>query len=150
MFSKNPKAEVKKNLKPAKRTDKPGIPSIISVGLHISGNMKTNGDLQIDGVIDGDVESKELTIGEGAKVNGSVVAETIRVAGTVNGQLTGQIIELANTATVIGDISHSSLSVEAGAFLQGLCMRVDSQQLISGPDTELNKTKLSVTEVKKL
>ncbi|MEC7536804.1 MAG: polymer-forming cytoskeletal protein, partial [Pseudomonadota bacterium] len=60
--------------------------------------MKTDGDIQIDGIVDGDVVSNLLTIGDSATVNGCVEGEIIRVAGTVNGEITGRIIELTKGA----------------------------------------------------
>ena len=62
-------------------------PSIISADLKIIGNMHSNGDIQIDGQIDGDIDSKSLTIGESAKVNGTVSCERVRVCGRVIAQL---------------------------------------------------------------
>lgn len=104
--------------------------------------MKTDGDVQIDGVVDGDVESVLLTIGGSAIVNGCVVAEIIRVAGTVNGEITGRVVELTRTARVAGDINHHSLAIEAGAFVQGLCRRIDPKQIESRPVLEATKPNL--------
>jgi cytoskeletal protein CcmA (bactofilin family) len=49
-----------------------GTPSIISGDLKVTGNLHSNGDLQIDGVIDGDIQSRSLTIGETARIKGAV------------------------------------------------------------------------------
>jgi len=106
--------------------------------------MKTDGDVQIDGIVDGDVESDLLTIGDSAVVNGCVVGEIIRVAGTVNGEITGRVVELTRTARVAGDINHHSLAIEAGAFVQGLCRRIDPKQIESRPVLEATKPNLVV------
>ena len=95
--------------------------------------MKTDGDIQIDGIVDGDVESNLLTIGDSATVNGCVEGEIIRVAGTVNGEITGRIVELTKSARITGDINHHSLAIEAGAFVQGLCRRIDPKQIDARP-----------------
>ena len=126
--------------------DKPKVPSIISAGLHIFGNMKADGDVQIDGVVDGDVESGSLTIGVSATVNGNVVGEIIRVAGTVNGDITGRVVELTLTARVTGDINHQSLAIEAGAFVQGLCRRIDPKKVVPRPVLEARKPNLVEAE----
>ena len=106
--------------------------------------MKTDGDVQIDGVVDGDVESDLLTIGDTAVVNGCVVGEIIRVAGTVNGEITGRVVELTRTARIIGDINHHSLAIEAGAFVQGVCRRIDPKQIDARPVLEAGKPNLVV------
>ena len=94
-------------------------PSIISADLKIKGNMSSNGDIQIDGRIDGDVESKSLTIGEGAEVNGTISCERVRVCGKVSGEIRATSVVLARSAKVDGDIAHKTLEIEAGASLQG-------------------------------
>ena len=144
MFSKARKPEAKLRSQTEKAPDKQKVPSIISADLHISGNMKTDGDVQIDGVVDGDVESDLLTIGDSAVVNGCVVGEIIRVAGTVNGEITGRVVELTRTARIAGDINHHSLAIEAGAFVQGLCRRIDPKQIESRPVLEATKPNLVV------
>ena len=128
MFSKTQKAESNLNQNAEKRQSKTKIPSIISADLCITGNLKSDSDIQIDGIVDGNIESKILTVGENATVNGDINGEVIRVAGTVNGGITGKIIELTKSARVTGDINHHSLEIEAGAFVHGFCCRVGSGQ----------------------
>ena len=94
--------------------------------------------------MDGDVESNLLSIGDSATVNGCVVGEIIRVAGTVNGEITGRVVELTRTARVNGDINHLSLAIEAGAFVQGLCRRIDPKQIEARPDLKGLKPNLVV------
>ncbi|MCK4868394.1 MAG: polymer-forming cytoskeletal protein, partial [Alphaproteobacteria bacterium] len=70
---------------PASAPDKSGksnVPSIISANLTVTGHMNTNGDVQIDGTIDGDVQSKQITLGESGVVNGAIVADLARISGT--------------------------------------------------------------------
>lgn len=101
-------------------------PSLISSNLQVVGNLKTDGEIQIDGVIDGDVACGKLMIGERATVNGEVVADNVEVRGTVEGRIRGKTVLLAKSARVTGDIWHDSLSIEAGAYLDGHCKRNDS------------------------
>lgn len=100
-------------------------PSIISSNMRVSGNLLSEGDVQIDGIIDGDICSLHLTVGENAVVNGSIIGERVRISGTVNGEITARVVELSSKARVTGDVNHDSLSIEAGAYLQGLCKRVE-------------------------
>lgn len=94
-------------------------PSIISADLKITGNLKSNGDIQIDGRIEGDVDSKSVTIGESAEVNGTISCDRVRVCGAVSGEIRAQSVVLARSAKVEGDVVHNSLEIEAGASLQG-------------------------------
>lgn len=120
----------------------PAPPSILSNDLRITGNLETGGDIQIEGVVDGDVKSLLLTIGEGAVINGAVEADTIRVDGTVNGQITGRSVQLGKSARVNGDIVHESLSVEAGAFVHGMCRNVERER--QRPDLFTSKPSLVI------
>lgn len=109
----------------ARRSNGSAAQSIISRDLKIKGDLICNGDIQIDGEVEGDVQSRSITIGEGADVRGTVSSDSIRVCGSVNGQLKGQSVILAKTAKLIGDVTHQTLSVEPGAFFEGQCRRID-------------------------
>ena len=75
--------------------------SIISRDLKIKGNLTCNGDIQIDGAVEGDVQSRSISIGEGADVRGTISSDSIRVCSSLNGQLTGHPVVLAKTARLI-------------------------------------------------
>jgi len=112
----------------ARRGNGSATQSIISRDLKIKGDLICNGDIQIDGEVEGDVQSRAITIGEGADVRGSISSDTIRVCGSVNGQVKGQSVVLAKTAKLIGDVTHQTLAVEPGAFFEGQCRRIDGAQ----------------------
>jgi cytoskeletal protein CcmA (bactofilin family) len=102
-----------------------GVPSIISPDLKIIGDLKSGGDIQIDGTIEGDINSRLLTIGERAIVEGSIVTDTVRISGTVKGQIKARIVHLDKVARVIGDVTHETLTMEAGASLEGQVKRME-------------------------
>jgi cytoskeletal protein CcmA (bactofilin family) len=88
--------------------------------------MVCSGDIQIDGWVEGDIQSRNVVVGEGATVHGAVQAENVRICGIINGQIRADNVTLEKTARVTGDILHKSLSIEQGAFLEGMCKRIDS------------------------
>ena len=104
------------------------VPSLISADLKVVGNLESAGDLQIDGQVKGDVKSRSVTVGESAKVKGSISADTLRVSGEVDGQLKGTSVNIAKTGRVKGDIVHQTLSIEAGATIEGQIRRLDSEK----------------------
>jgi cytoskeletal protein CcmA (bactofilin family) len=110
---------------PKRSATKSGVPSIISADLRITGNLKSDGDIQVDGYVEGDIDSATLTIGEGAHVKGHISCETVRVCGTVDGAVKAKSVVMAKTARVIGDIIHDSLAIEAGAFIEGNIKRLE-------------------------
>ena len=113
---------------PSRQGTRSPTQSIISRDLKIKGDLICNGDIQIDGVVEGDVQSRAITIGEGAEIRGTISGDNIRVCGSVNGQVKGNSVVLAKTAKVIGDVMHQTLAIEPGAFFEGRCGRIDSSQ----------------------
>jgi len=103
---------------------KPAAPSIISTDMKIVGDLTSDGEIQVDGTVEGDIQSKHLLIGEPAHITGEIVAEVIEVYGTIHGQIKATAVSLAKTAHVVGDILHENLSIEKGAFLEGHCKRM--------------------------
>ena len=131
MFSKDSKSNGAHEATPfpaaaAPRANGAATQSIISRDLKIKGDLICNGDIQIDGQVEGDVQGRSITVGEGADVHGTISSDNIRVCGSVNGQLKGQSVVLAKTAKLIGDVVHQTLAVEPGAFFEGQCRRIES------------------------
>ncbi len=129
MFTKGTK-EDEKNLVP--KVSSP--PSLLSTGLTVTGNLHSDGEIQIDGRVEGSIHSDVLIVSETAQVNGEITAESVRVHGHVTGQIKATSVSLAKTAHVLGDILHGNLAIEQGAFLEGHCRRVESDKK-SGEDT---------------
>lgn len=102
-----------------------GVPSIISADLTITGNLHSEGDIQIDGHVTGDVLSRSLTIGQGAKVKGTVRADEVKIAGTLEGEVHAANVSITSSAKVMGDVLHKSLAIDAGAHIDGLCRRIE-------------------------
>lgn len=131
MFSKTkdsssiPEPLTSTSSEPKRSTTQSGVPSIISADLRITGNLKSDGDIQVDGHVEGDIDSATLTIGEGAHVKGHISCESVRVCGTVDGAVKAKSVVMAKTARVIGDIIHDSLAIEAGAFIEGNIKRLE-------------------------
>ena len=109
----------------ASGTKASGVPSIISPDLTIVGDLKSGGDIQIDGTIKGDINSRLLTVGEQAVVEGCIVADTVRISGTVKGEIRARMVHLDKDARVIGDLIHETLTMEAGALLEGQVKRLE-------------------------
>ncbi len=95
------------------------MPSIISRNLRIVGNLESDGDIQVDGVIEGDIKSQRLTISEQATVRGAIEADDVTIAGSVTGQIRAKTVSLLKDARVVADIVQERLSIEAGAFFEG-------------------------------
>ena len=101
-------------------------PTIISADLRINGDIISEGEIQIDGVVDGDVTGTRLSIGQGGTIKGSVTAERVLVRGRITGQIKARLVTLTRTARVTGDVLHETLAIEPGARLEGTCRRMEA------------------------
>ena len=99
--------------------------SILSSDLLITGNLKTTGDVQVEGRVDGDIRAHLLTIGDGATVKGEIIADDVVVNGHVVGRVRGLKVRLTSTARVEGDIIHKTIAIESGAHFEGSVQRQD-------------------------
>jgi cytoskeletal protein CcmA (bactofilin family) len=138
MFSKSrinepgPKAEAEKPKAPEAPTmTKPSMEftpsapkgkaavSILSSDLTVVGNLRTTGDIQVEGTVEGDIRAHLLTVGESATIRGEIVADDIVVIGRVRGLK----VRLTSTARVEGDIIHKTIAIESGAHFEGSVQR---------------------------
>ncbi|WP_226780913.1 bactofilin family protein [Oceaniglobus trochenteri] len=106
--------------------------SVLSADLVIKGNLKTTGDIQIEGTVEGDIRAHLLTVGEGATVKGEVMADDVVVNGKVVGRVRGLKVRLTSTAKVEGDIIHKTIAIESGAHFEGSVQRRDDPLNPSG------------------
>lgn len=132
MFSKTDDKKSKGKGKPGDSPAKASPPSIVSADLRIVGDLLSEGEIHVDGSVDGDIRSTRLLVGESARIKGEIVAESVDVHGTVIGQIKAQTVSLSRTAQVTGDILHENLAIEKGAFLEGHCKRMDSPKGATG------------------
>jgi cytoskeletal protein CcmA (bactofilin family) len=101
------------------------VPSIISSDLVLEGNLTSNGEVQVDGRVKGDINCKALVVvGVKGSVTGEIVARAVRVHGAIEGVVRAKSVFLASTARMSGDVEHESLAIEPGAFLNGYCKRI--------------------------
>ncbi|MGQ0671960.1 MAG: bactofilin family protein [Hyphomicrobium sp.] len=116
---------------PANRASPFGPPttmgsSIIGTDLTILGEKITiisQNRVQIDGDVRGDVNGKQVIIGDEGSVIGTVWAETIEVRGGIRGAIKGTSVTLHPTAVVEGDITHQTLAISEGAQFDGRVRR---------------------------
>jgi len=97
--------------------------NLISNGTDITGDIKSNGDIRIDGTLRGNLNTKgKVVIGPTGKVNGEVICKNSEVSGFIEGKIiVGQLLNLKASSKILGDIATSKLSIEPGALFSGNC-----------------------------
>ncbi|MGH8191194.1 MAG: bactofilin family protein [Rhodanobacteraceae bacterium] len=116
-----PAANVESRPAPAPATAKSSSESHIAPDLVIEGKIEGAGHVRIAGRFKGDINVRgDLTIEQGAKVNGSVRAERVTIAGELTGNIeTASHVELMQTGALTGDVKSNSFSVAKGSKMRG-------------------------------
>jgi cytoskeletal protein CcmA (bactofilin family) len=135
MFSQSKSESDKKNLgrtgsepafdvgTPSKSS--PEAVSTLGRGMLITGNVTCVGAVQVLGRVTGDIHATTLTVGEGAHVDGNVIAQEMIVHGSFKGTIHANTVKLQNRATVEGEIFNKSLTIEQNAQFEGVARRLD-------------------------
>jgi len=98
--------------------------SLIAENVSLDGNLVSDGDVQLDGAVRGDLTVAHLSVGETGHIEGAVTAEAVEVRGHVAGTITAKTVRLYASARVDGDITHSQLAVEPGAQFAGRSVKL--------------------------
>src|SRR5262247_494479 len=104
----------------------PEASSSIGSGLSIVGKIVGHGTLAIFGHVEGELHASTVQIGDGAQVEGDIVAEEITIGGRVKGTIHANRVKLNSTAVVEGDIYHRSLAIEENAQFEGMSRRQEN------------------------
>jgi cytoskeletal protein CcmA (bactofilin family) len=105
---------------------KSGTSSCIGSGMSIIGNIECNGPAQVFGRIKGEVRASDLLIGDGAQIEGSVIAQDVTVCGHIKGTIRAVRVKLQDGGAVEGDIFHRSLTIEENSVFEGSSRRVEN------------------------
>jgi cytoskeletal protein CcmA (bactofilin family) len=107
-------------------TTRAGMGSCIGSGMSIVGNIECNGPAQVFGRIEGELRASDLLVGDGAQVQGSILAQDVTVCGRVKGTIRAVRVKLQDGGAVDGDIFHQSLSIDENSLFEGLSRRVEN------------------------
>ncbi|WP_114953374.1 bactofilin family protein [Sphingosinicella terrae] len=121
--------------KGASRPPRSGAPGLSFVGTEvvISGDVSTSAQLHVDGRIDGGVRCGHLFQGADGLIAGDIVADEARIAGQVQGTVNARNVVVEATGCVSGDIAYETISIAAGARIDGRLARREA--LSAGSDT---------------
>jgi cytoskeletal protein CcmA (bactofilin family) len=119
--------------------------SIIGQDISLTCDIITNGELQIDGQVYGDVHCDSLIVGKKALVLGRIVANDITIRGYVEGRIEGERVVLKMKSHVEGDIFSNSLETQIGSVFNGRCHRGADQFPMKASDKAHSRNKGSAT-----
>ena len=99
--------------------------STLGRGMLITGNVTSVGAVQILGHVIGDVHATSVVIGQGALVEGNIVAQETIIDGNFKGTIHANSVKLQATAVVDAEIFNKSLTIEQNAQFEGVARRLD-------------------------
>jgi cytoskeletal protein CcmA (bactofilin family) len=97
--------------------------NVIGEGTSIQGDIQSNGDIRIDGVLKGNLTTQgKLVIGGNGKIQGEIQCKNAELSGSIDGKITvNELLTLKSSATVQGDIITKKLAIEPNAIFTGTC-----------------------------
>lgn len=97
--------------------------NLIGAGTEITGDVNSNGDIRIDGTLNGNLKTAgKVVIGETGKVKGEIDCKNSEVLGQIEGKIkVGELLSLKATAKIFGDIVTKKLAIEPGSKFTGNC-----------------------------
>jgi cytoskeletal protein CcmA (bactofilin family) len=108
---------------PISKTVSRNIETVIGPNCHIQGTIQSDGNMRIEGVFQGDLDTAgNLVVGESAKLVAEVGANNVSIAGAVKGNISANRVEILETGRVWGDLTVNSLLLNEGAYLRGQTM----------------------------
>ena len=111
---------------PTERATKAGPASCIGSGMSVVGKIECDGPAQVFGRVEGELRASDLMVGDGAQIEGNVIAQNVTVCGRVKGTIHAVRVKLQSGGAVEGDIFHKSLSIDENSLLEGSSRRVEN------------------------
>jgi len=134
MFSKNNTPKSTAIARPVGKKNEL-LPSVITSDVNLLGNIVSDGNIDFDGTLNGNIRCNILTIRTNGSIKGEVAANTVMVYGRIKGLIRAKNIQLFSTCNVEGIIMHETVAIEDGAFIDAKFKRTDKVQVEEDEDS---------------
>ena len=118
MFNQKTKSDISSDA-----SVQPSGASIIAAGTTLKGDINSNGDIRIDGTLQGNIQSTaKVVIGANGTVDGDIFGQQADIMGKINGTIkVKELLQLKGGCTVDGNIYAAKLQIETNANFNGQC-----------------------------
>ena len=93
--------------------------SVVGEGMNFDGEIKTSGDLQVDGTVKGTIKATDIVIGLAGKIEGTIECESLKINGTFSGDAETGNLTVCSEGRVDGKVLYRDISVEHGGLITG-------------------------------
>ena len=107
----------------AKTESKTMKPSIISEGFEFIGEVRSQGDLTVDGTLRGTLSLNTVLVGAGGVLEGEVSCNRMSVKGNFSGRLECIDLIVGSQAVVDGNIAFQSITIQRGGVIKGMLLK---------------------------
>lgn len=117
--------------------------SIIAAGTTLKGDISSNGDIRIDGTLQGNIQSTaKVVIGANGVVDGDISGQQADIMGKINGTIkVKELLQLKGGSNVAGNIYAAKLQIETNANFNGQCYMTTGTTAKPSPGNTINETK---------
>ena len=95
------------------------ISSIIDKSMTVRGEVFFKGKTRVDGEINGNIEGEHLILSETGKIIGDISVTSFNCYGTLEGNVTAEMLTARKNCFIRGKLSAKNLTVEPGAAIEG-------------------------------
>lgn len=112
--------KTKDNLaKQFQKVDNESISSIVDQNMTINGELIFKGKTRIDGTVNGNITGEHLILSQSGRVNGDIEVATFVCHGTLEGNVSADMVTSRKGSSIHGNVATANLVVEPGAALDG-------------------------------
>ncbi|MDR9825772.1 polymer-forming cytoskeletal protein [Vibrio sp. FNV 38] len=98
----------------------PATSTLIAKGCHASGQLKVEGDIQIDGFVEGRIDVKgTLVVSQTGRIKGEVHTQKLIINGMVEGECKASNISVLAKGRLSAKVSCNELCIEPGGKFIG-------------------------------
>lgn len=136
--------------KNSKKKSRSTTTTLIAKGCTISGKLKLESDIQVDGVVDGQVHVEgSLVVAESGRIKGDIFSKHIIINGTVEGICHSEHIQILSNGLIKGKVFSNNLSIEPGGKFYGEVAELKNQEVVERNSQDSSSTISSLKEEKK-
>jgi len=93
---------------------------LIGESVIITGTVKAENEVTIQGSIDGDVDCHSVLVAKTGNIKGKLKAENIKVEGKVEGEINiNNLLQIHSSGSVNGKVFYGNIQIEEGGKLLG-------------------------------
>ena len=93
--------------------------SIITQGIDFTGEVNTEGDIHVDGIMKGTIKANEVVIGHNGSFEGEIISNVLIVSGKIKGKFNIKNLHIRKEGTLSGKANYLNVTIESGGKVLG-------------------------------